>query len=135
MDKGHNQSNFIVDRFYTAIGKSRQLEGSDYIRGDLAVVPAADPPMTQAWGKPWQSYGSAATSLNLGALSVMAGPNESDTTLSNLVQTLSEGASTIIGGVPYPVQSNTSIGNAMGSQKHMKAARYAAQNTISAPAF
>ena len=74
MDQGsRQQQNFVVDRFYTAIAKQRGLQGSDYIRGDLAVVPARQHhACNQAWGIPAASLSiipAAGTQLNKGALS------------------------------------------------------------------
>ena len=136
MDQGSGQqANYTVDRFYTGLAKSPQLKGSDYIRGDLAILPAAPPCLTQAWGIPWQAYpGAVSTGVNLGAMSVLAGSNEADTSLSKLIQDISGGTSTIVGGVPYQVEQNTAVGRAMAAQKLMKAGRYAAQNTIGATA-
>ena len=138
MDQGaRQQQNFTVDRFYTAIAKPPGLRGSDYIRGDLAVVPQAAPCRGQAWGIPAAAYPSYAhTQLNKGALSVMAGPNnEQGQSINRLVQKLSGGVDTFSGGVDNPVLSDTTVGAAMGSQVHMRAGRRGPQNVVSATAF
>ena len=136
MDGGVGQkSNFIVDRFYTGIAKSPTLKGSDYIRGDLAVVPEANPCKTQAWGKPWQAYASAPTNLNMGALSQLAGSNSAATSLDSFVQEYSGGTALFAGGVANAPLENTTIGAAMNLQSHMKSGSRVAQNFVGATAF
>ena len=136
MDQGSGlQQNFTVDRFYTAIAQTRGLQGSDYIRGDLAVVPMAAPCKTQAWGIPAAAYIPQQT-LNRGALGVMGGPNnEQGASLNKFIQSYSGGSDTFSGGVSMPVLSNTAVGQAMASQTHLKASNRGPQASISATAF
>ena len=138
MDQGAGQKqNFVVDRFFTAIAKSPQLKGSDYIRGDLAILPQPKPCMGQAMGIPWQSYGSQpGVVLNTGAMHVLAGANEASSTMNQLVQKITGGTNTYIGGVAQPTLPDTSVGAAMGSQVHMRGDRaIGPKSVISATAF
>lgn len=131
----NSPANYICDRFYTALAKSRSMVGADYIRGSLAVAPQPRPCMSQAWGIPWQAS-NPQDHMVLGALSVMGGSgSEQSQALNTFVQQSSGGAMTTAGGVPNPLQRNTSIGQAMSRNTFMKASASGPQNTISATQF
>ena len=134
MDQGTGGNSITMDRFMTALNKSRSYAGADYIRGSLAVVPQAPPCLSQAMGITAQAY-NPQNSMNASALEVMGGVNEQSTALNNFLQQRSGGTITTTGGVPQAVLPGTAVGSAMGVQTQMYAASRGAQNSIGATQF
>ena len=88
---GDTEQVVITDRLMFANIRGRGLQGSDYIRGDLAITPCAN-----GW---FSVYPNIATEVNTGAMKVMFGDGETASNTINLVAQASGGSITALSGV------------------------------------
>ena len=100
----------MYDRLIYANGRSRQKEGSDWIRGDLPIVPVLPEsnPNSQVWMRP-----SARPSLDLnqGAMNIIGGyDNTTNNQLRSLMETATSGTLGTFGGVAINNQRSTVCG-------------------------
>ena len=95
---------YQTDRLMYANSKVRTQLDSDFIRGDLAIIPAQN----QGW---FQSRYANATNLRPGALAAIGGANnENAKNLSRLVSSYSGSAPTTFAGAPISLAVSKELG-------------------------
>jgi hypothetical protein len=103
----------VMDRFIVSPLKSRLFSQSDFIRGDIAIVPVNpnSNPNSCTWFRPSVN---PAQDLNPGALAVMGGAyGEQCRSIAQLQQQASGGTVTTAGGVAFAASPDTTVGQAM----------------------
>jgi len=109
----------VMDRFIVSPLKSRLFSQSDFIRGDIAIVPVNpnSNPNSCTWFRPSVN---PAQDLNPGALAVMGGAyGEQCRSIAQLQQQASGGTVTTAGGVAFAASPDTTVGQAMIQQTAM----------------
>jgi hypothetical protein len=117
---GNEEQVVVVNDLHTVNMKSRNVQGADFIRGDLPITPCQS-----GW---FSVYPTLNTDLRAGAMQVLNGDGESNAQLMQLMLSSTGGTKATFGGVNLRDQ-NTNLTNSMRSFLSQ------GQNTVEVSAF